>query len=165
MSSPEVAAAGDEPERLSLRLDGFEGPLDLLLDLARTQKIDLAKISILALVDQYLAIIEGARRVKLEIAGDWLVMAAWLAWLKSRLLLPAEADGKEEGEEAAGQGGEEQPPGQHTGQSRMSAQCCTGGTWRLQIFPHGGGSSDATKNMAKDGFQHRIGRSSTHIHS
>ena len=93
--------AGDEPERLALSLDGFEGPLDLLLDLARTQKIDLAKISILALVDQYLAIIEGARRVKLEIAADWLVMAAWLAWLKSRLLLPAEADGKEEGEEAA----------------------------------------------------------------
>ena len=90
-----------EPDQLVLRLEGFEGPLDLLLELARTQKVDLAKISILALVEQYLAVIEGARRVRLELAADWLVMAAWLTWLKSRLLLPdgAEAD---EGEEAAG---------------------------------------------------------------
>ena len=89
-----------EPESLLLRLEGFEGPLDLLLDLARAQKVDLAKISILALVEQYLAVIEGARRVRLELAADWLVMAAWLAWLKSRLLLPEGAEA-EEGELAA----------------------------------------------------------------
>jgi segregation and condensation protein A len=88
-------------ESLLLKLDGFEGPLDLLLDLARAQKVDLAKISILSLVDQYLAVIEGARRVRLELAAEWLVMAAWLAWLKSRLLLPAGGHDDEEGEEAA----------------------------------------------------------------
>jgi segregation and condensation protein A len=75
-------------EAFIVQLEGFEGPLDLLLDLARAQKFDLARISILALVDQYLAIIEGARKIRLELAADWLVMAAWLAWLKSRLLLP-----------------------------------------------------------------------------
>ena len=75
--------------------------MDLLLELARGQKVDLARISILALVEQYLAIIEGARRVRLELAADWLVMAAWLAWLKSRLLLPAGSDEADEGEEAA----------------------------------------------------------------
>jgi len=84
-----------------LRLEGFEGPLDLLLDLARAQKVDLARISILALVEQYLAVIESARAVRLELAADWLVMAAWLAWLKSRLLLPAGTDDAEEGEVAA----------------------------------------------------------------
>ncbi len=89
-----------EAEHLVLRLEGFEGPLDLLLDLARAQKVDLAKISILALVEQYLAVIEGARRVRLELAADWLVMAAWLAWLKSRLLLPEGADA-DEAEQAA----------------------------------------------------------------
>ena len=88
-------------QALVLRLDGFEGPLDLLLDLARGQKVDLARISILALVEQYLAVIEGARRVRLELAADWLVMAAWLTWLKSRLLVPAGGDAAEEGEEAA----------------------------------------------------------------
>ena len=71
-----------------LHLEGFDGPMDLLLELARGQKLDLARISILSLVEQYLAIIEGARRIRLELAADWLVMAAWLAWLKSRLLLP-----------------------------------------------------------------------------
>jgi len=70
-------------------VDGFEGPLDLLLELARRQKVDLARISILALVEQYLAFIEEARRLRLELAADYLVMAAWLAYLKSRLLLPA----------------------------------------------------------------------------
>lgn len=75
--------------------------MDLLLDLARSQKVDLAKISILALVEQYLAVIEGARRVRLELAADWLVMAAWLTWLKSRLLVPAPADELEDGEMAA----------------------------------------------------------------
>lgn len=89
------------PSHLDLRLDGFEGPLDLLLDLARAQKVDLARISILSLVEQYLAVIESARRVRLELAADWLVMAAWLAWLKSRLLLPTDPDALEEGEQAA----------------------------------------------------------------
>jgi segregation and condensation protein A len=88
-------------DSLLLKLEGFEGPLDLLLDLARAQKVDLAKISILSLVDQYLAVIEGARRVRLELAAEWLVMAAWLAWLKSRLLLPAGGEDSEDGEEAA----------------------------------------------------------------
>src|ERR1700757_1177715 len=81
-----------ETDSLVLSLEGFEGPLDLLLDLARAQKVDLAKISILALVEQFLAVIEGARRVRLELAADWLVMAAWLTWLKSRLLVPAAAN-------------------------------------------------------------------------
>ncbi|MFT9459657.1 MAG: ScpA family protein [Acetobacter orientalis] len=84
-----------------LCLDGFEGPLDLLLDLARAQKVDLSRISILQLVEQYLAVVESAQRVRLELAADWLVMAAWLAWLKSRLLLPAEDDLAAEGEDAA----------------------------------------------------------------
>ena len=83
--SPELAS--DEPA-LIVDVEGFEGPLDLLLTLARQQKVDLSKISILALADQYLAFIEEARRVRLELAADYLVMAAWLAYLKSRLLLP-----------------------------------------------------------------------------
>lgn len=73
---------------LLLDLDGYEGPIDLLLSLARQQKVDLAKLSILALAEQYLAFIAGQRRLQLEIAADYLVMAAWLAYLKSRLLLP-----------------------------------------------------------------------------
>ncbi len=73
---------------LYLELDGWEGPLDLLLDLARRQKVDLKAISILALVDQYIAYIERAEALKLEIAADYLVMAAWLAYLKSAMLLP-----------------------------------------------------------------------------
>jgi segregation and condensation protein A len=85
-----MAEASEPVDSLVLQLEGFEGPLDLLLDLARAQKVDLAGISILALVDQYLAVIEGARRVRLELAADWLVMAAWLTWLKSRLVLPVE---------------------------------------------------------------------------
>ncbi len=87
--------AADDSDNLLLRLEGFEGPMDLLLDLARAQKVDLAKISILSLVDQYLAVIDGAKRVRLELAADWLVMAAWLTWLKSRLLVPA--DGRRSG--------------------------------------------------------------------
>jgi segregation and condensation protein A len=79
--------ASDEPA-LVVDVEGFEGPLDLLLTLARQQKVDLAKISILALADQYLAFIEAARQMRLELAADYLVMAAWLAYLKSRLLLP-----------------------------------------------------------------------------
>jgi segregation and condensation protein A len=77
-----------EPQQLVLDLDGYEGPIDLLLALAREQKVDLAKISILALADQYLDFIARQRRLQLEIAADYLVMAAWLAYLKSRLLLP-----------------------------------------------------------------------------
>lgn len=83
-----------------LHLDGFEGPMDLLLDLARGQKVDLARISILSLVEQYLAIVEGAACIRLELAADWLVMAAWLTWLKSRLLLPPGDEAAEEAEEA-----------------------------------------------------------------
>jgi segregation and condensation protein A len=100
--APQLAAAPTTPpdsaeptDSLRVHLEGFDGPLDLLLDLARTQKVDLAKISILALVEQYLAVIEGARRIRLELAADWLVMAAWLAWLKSKLLLPAGAEAEE----------------------------------------------------------------------
>jgi len=75
-------------------VEGFEGPLDLLLMLARQQKVDLTKISILALADQYLSFIEAARKLRLELAADYLVMAAWLAYLKSRLLLPEAAPGE-----------------------------------------------------------------------
>ena len=77
-----------DEEALTLTLDGWEGPLDLLLTLARNQKVDLREISILALVEQYLAYLDGAKALKLEIAADYLVMAAWLAYLKSCLLLP-----------------------------------------------------------------------------
>ena len=89
-------------ETLVVDVAGFEGPLDLLLDLARTQKVDLARISVLALAEQYLLFIEQTKTLRLELAGDYLVMAAWLAYLKSRLLLP-EAPGDEEptGEEMA----------------------------------------------------------------
>jgi segregation and condensation protein A len=83
-------------DQLVVDVEGFEGPLDLLLALARTQKVDLAKISVLALAQQYLDFISEARRLRLEIAADYLVMAAWLAFLKSKLLLPAEPS--EEGE-------------------------------------------------------------------
>ena len=77
-----------QPEGLTIALEGWEGPLDLLLELARAQKVDLAQISILQLVEQYLAYLAEARALKLEIAADYLVMAAWLAYLKSCLLLP-----------------------------------------------------------------------------
>jgi segregation and condensation protein A len=90
------------PAELVLDLDGFEGPIDLLLALARDQKVDLARISILQLADQYLDYIRRARGLRLEIAADYLVMAAWLAYLKSRLLLPQEADeGEPSGAEMA----------------------------------------------------------------
>ncbi|NNE21152.1 MAG: segregation/condensation protein A [Rhizobiales bacterium] len=75
-------------DALIIDVAGFEGPLDLLLQLARNQKVDIAKISILALAEQYLEFIHAARRMKLELAADYLVMAAWLAYLKSRLLIP-----------------------------------------------------------------------------
>jgi segregation and condensation protein A len=88
-----VERAPDEPA-LVLDLDGYEGPIDLLLSLARDQKVDLAKLSILALADQYLAFIDQVRALRIELAADYLVMAAWLAYLKSRMLLP-EAPGAE----------------------------------------------------------------------
>lgn len=86
-----AGADGIAPEdALVVDIEGYEGPLDLLLALARTQKVDLAKLSILELVEQYLAFIAEAQRLRLELAADYLVMAAWLAFLKSRLLLPRE---------------------------------------------------------------------------
>ena len=91
----ELAERADGEPTLHVDVDGFEGPLDLLLELARRQKVDLHRISILALAEQYLAFIEEARRLRLELAADYLVMAAWLAYLKSRLLLPEPAKGEE----------------------------------------------------------------------
>src|ERR1043166_926151 len=90
-------------ETLIIAVDGFEGPLDLLLTLARNQKVDIAKISISMLADQYLEFIEKAKRVNLELAADYLVMAAWLAYLKSRLVLPqpANSDGEPTADEMA----------------------------------------------------------------
>lgn len=87
---PEDFAPPPGPDATMLQVDveGFEGPLDLLLTLARSQRVDLRRISILALAEQYLAVIATAKRRRIELAADWLVMAAWLAWLKSRLLLP-----------------------------------------------------------------------------
>jgi segregation and condensation protein A len=83
VDAPEV-----DDDALIIDLDGFAGPLDLLLDLARAHKIDLSRISILQLADQYIAFIEKARRMRLELAADYLVMAAWLTYLKSRLIIP-----------------------------------------------------------------------------
>ena len=86
--TPPRDAASIAAETLKVSVDGFEGPLDLLLTLARTQKVDLGKISVLQLAEQYLAFIDEARTLRIELAADYLVMAAWLAFLKSRLLLP-----------------------------------------------------------------------------
>jgi segregation and condensation protein A len=98
--APPVAANDDGELRLDL--DGYEGPIDILLTLAREQKVDLKKISILELADQYLSFINHARKLRLELAADYLVMAAWLAYLKSRLLLPEPpADGEPTGVELA----------------------------------------------------------------
>src|SRR3979411_1548491 len=84
----EVAERGTDEPPLLVDVEGFEGPLDLLLGLARQQKFDLSKISILALAEQYLTFIEEARKLRLELAAVYLVMAAWLAYLQSRLQLP-----------------------------------------------------------------------------
>jgi len=89
------------PDTLTIDIEGWEGPLDLLLALARSQKVDLRELSILALVEQYLAFLEGARALKLEIAADYLVMAAWLAYLKSALLLPRDPEVEPSPEELA----------------------------------------------------------------
>jgi len=112
LANPQVDAwDNDANERLSsdpqltVDVEGFEGPLDLLLELSRRQKVDLAKISILALAEQYLEFIEEVRKLRIELAADYLVMAAWLAFLKSKLLLPLEETDDEEltGEELAAQ--------------------------------------------------------------
>ena len=98
--APPVTA---EEGAMMVQVDGFEGPLDLLLTLARNQKVDIAKISILKLADQYLEFIEKAKKLNLELAADYLVMAAWLAYLKSRLVLPQEkgSDGEPGADEMA----------------------------------------------------------------
>lgn len=88
--------SGRAEDGLTIALEGYEGPLDLLLALARTQKVDLAEISVVDLADQYLAFIGDAQRLRLAIAGDYLVMAAWLTFLKSRLLIPKQDDGDDE---------------------------------------------------------------------
>ncbi|MET1028173.1 MAG: ScpA family protein [Dongiaceae bacterium] len=98
----EAAALPEDGGDLVLDLDGYEGPIDVLLTLARDQKVDLKKLSILELADQYLAFVARARRLRLELAADYLVMAAWLAYLKSRLLLPEPpSDGEPSGAELA----------------------------------------------------------------
>ncbi len=92
----------DNSDVMYVDVDGYEGPLDLLLDLARRQKVDLAAISVLALAEQYLAFIENMRRRRIEVAADYLVMAAWLAYLKSRLMVPqAPSDEEPSGESLA----------------------------------------------------------------
>jgi segregation and condensation protein A len=99
-SPPAVTAAPDEA--LIIDVDGYEGPLDVLLALARAQKVDLRKISILALAEQYLAFVAEARKMQLDLAADYLVMASWLAFLKSKLLLPEqEKEGEPSAEELA----------------------------------------------------------------
>lgn len=94
-------ATPDGEALLVLDIDGYEGPIDLLLTLAREQKVDLTRISILQLAEQYLAFVAEARRLRLELAADYLVMAAWLAYLKSRLLLPEPEEEQPSGEELA----------------------------------------------------------------
>lgn len=85
-----VMDAADEGESLVLDIDGYEGPLHLLLELARKQKVDLARLSILELAEQYIAFIKSAQDLRIELAADYLVMAAWLAYLKSKLIIPKE---------------------------------------------------------------------------
>src|ERR1700755_1636595 len=84
-----------DADALLLNIDGYEGPIDVLLTMARDQKVDLTKISILQLARQYLTFVERAKELHLDLAAEYLVMAAWLAYLKSRLLLPRESDGNE----------------------------------------------------------------------
>src|ERR1700723_2163597 len=110
------AELSDDEPSLVVDVEGYEGPLDLLLALARQQKVDLAKISILALANQYLVFIEAARKIRLELAADYLVMAAWLAVLKSRLLLPEPAtpDGPSAGGNGDRAGQPAAPAGGHS---------------------------------------------------
>ena len=99
----ESTILANDDEALLITVDGFEGPLDLLLTLARNQKVDIAKISILKLAEQYLEFVESAKKLNLELAADYLVMAAWLAYLKSRLILPQDKspDGEPTADEMA----------------------------------------------------------------
>ncbi|MEE9434812.1 MAG: ScpA family protein [Sphingorhabdus sp.] len=99
--APPYTEEADNPDVLTIDIDGWEGPLDILLALARNQKVDLRQISILELVEQYLSFIEDARDLKLELAADYLVMAAWLTYLKSALLLPKDAEADPSPEELA----------------------------------------------------------------
>jgi segregation and condensation protein A len=103
LAAADISAHAEGETAFVVDVDGFEGPLDLLLDLARRQKVDLCKISVLALAEQYLEFLAAARAVRMELAADYLVMAAWLAYLKSRLLLPqASKDDQPDATELAG---------------------------------------------------------------
>ncbi|MEM7692862.1 MAG: ScpA family protein [Pseudomonadota bacterium] len=104
MSDPfeDPPRAPAEPETLHVDVEGFEGPLDLLLDLAKREKVDITKIKILPLAEQYLAFVEEARSARIELKADFLVMAAWLVFLKSRLLAPKDTAEAQEGAEMAG---------------------------------------------------------------
>lgn len=93
---PQAGPGRDDDETLVVSLNNFDGPLDLLLALARTHKLDLAEISVVALADQYLGYIAHAQRLKLSVAADFLVMAAWLTFLKSRLLIPKDETGEDD---------------------------------------------------------------------
>lgn len=129
--------ADDAPragEALIVNLEGFEGPLDLLLALARTQKVDLAKISVLALAEQYLEFVNQALKARLELAADYLVMAAWLAFLKSKLLLPRE------------QGQEDQPTGDELA-ARLAFRLM-----RLEAMRHAAGQLVTRKRLGRDVF-------------
>jgi segregation and condensation protein A len=131
------ADADDAPragEALIVNLDGFEGPLDLLLALARTQKVDLAKISVLALAEQYLEFVNKALKARLELAADYLVMAAWLAFLKSKLLLPREV------------GHEDQPSGEELA-ARLAFRLM-----RLEAMRHAAGQLVTRKRLGRDVF-------------
>jgi len=121
-------------EALILNLEGFEGPLDLLLALARTQKVDLAKISVLALAEQYLAFVERALKLRLVLAADYLVMAAWLAFLKSRLLLPRD------------QGTADQPSGEELA-ARLAFRLM-----RLEAMRDAAGKLTTRKRLGRDVF-------------
>jgi segregation and condensation protein A len=123
-------------EALIVTLEGFEGPLDLLLVMARTQKVDLAKVSILALTEQYLAFVERALKLRLELAADYLVMAAWLAYLKSRLLLP-----KEQGKD------DDQPTGDELA-ARLAFRLM-----RLEAMRNAGGQLMTRHRLGRDVFQ------------
>jgi segregation and condensation protein A len=122
-------------EAIIVTLEGFEGPLDLLLVMARTQKVDLAKISVLALAEQYLVFVERALKQRLELAADYLVMAAWLAFLKSRLLLP-----KEQGKE------DEQPTGEELA-ARLAFRLM-----RLDAMRNAAGQLMTRKRLGRDVF-------------
>ena len=121
------------PVELVVDLEGYEGPIDMLLSLAREQKVDLTRISILELADQYLAFIAAARRLRLEIAADYLVMAAWLAYLKSRLLLP-----------------DPQPPDEPSGTDLAAA--LTHQLQRLEAMQHAGAALVARPQLGRDVF-------------